>query len=181
MNYKANLRKLTLKTLEDLAEIEGKIKALEADKQNYYKPTFDELMRKLNAEKEAIISSGKNQAEELLSLYEDQVKEAYRPKGSEMTDDVKVLEAFELTEREVKEMFDRYEGNVTMQRLVAQYARKNGFSLPNGGSPEVMEAGFLDKGKSLHTYFLSALTTPEYGEVFKNDANFATISAGIME
>lgn len=177
--YKNLMRKHTLATLEKLAEIDGKIRALEADRENYYKPTYTQIMDGLQADREEILKRSKADAEEFYSEYERAVHEAFLPKGAELTDDVAVLKHFTLSESEVKALFSKYEGNYSMQRLIAEYAEKHNISLNN--APVLQEGVYLESGKALLSYFNSALTAPEYKAVFENDGDFAKISAGIME
>lgn len=89
----------------------------------YLKPKRDGLKSKLKAIKESINA----EFDKLMQEDIEELKEADEIKASELTDDAKLLEGnLILTERDVRGILKRSEGNRSMTQLALRYAEKNG-------------------------------------------------------
>ena len=74
-------------------------------------------------------SEGKMSVESLCSSYERELTEADSIKGSELTDDARLLSLGMLDKRDLETMLKRNDNNRTMTQLICRYAKKNDIDL----------------------------------------------------
>ena len=126
MYYVNSLRTITLKHLGDLAEIDKELEAYNKERDCYSDEYFKARIAPLKSKRSDIVDAGKRAVKDLLEQYRDDVIARYTPNGDEMTPDAAVLNSgMKLGKADLERMFDKHQGNVTMQRLVSEYAKQH--------------------------------------------------------
>ena len=126
MYYVNSIRTITLKHLGDLAEIDKELEAYNKERDCYSDEYFKARIAPLKSKRSDIVDAGKRAVKDLLAQYRDDVIARYTPNGDELTPDAAVLNSgMKLGKTDLERIFDKHQGNVTMQRLVSEYARKN--------------------------------------------------------
>ena len=127
MYYVNSLRTTTLKHLGDLAEIDKELEAYNKERDCYSDEYFKARVAPLKSKRSEVVDAGKRSIKELLSQYREDVVSRYTPNGDELTTDAAVLTSgMKLDKTDLERIFDKHPGNVTMQRLVSEYARQHG-------------------------------------------------------
>ena len=127
MYFVNNLRTVTLKHLADLAEIDKELEAYNREKDCYSDEYFKAKIAPLKSKRSDIVDAGKRAVKDLLEQYRDDVIARYTPNGDELTPDAAVLTSgMKLDKTDLERIFDKHPGNVTMQRLVSEYASQHG-------------------------------------------------------
>ena len=126
MYFVNTLRTTTLKHLSDLAEIDKELENFNREKDCYSDEYFKARIAPLKSKRSDIVDAGKKAVKDLLAQYRDDVIARYTPNGDELTTDAAVLTSgMKLDKTDLERIFDKHPGNVTMQRLVSEYARQN--------------------------------------------------------
>lgn len=127
MYFVNTLRTTTLKHLGDLAEIDKVLEAYNREKGNFSDEYFEARIAPLKSKRSEVVDAGKKAVKDLLEQYRDDVIARYTPNGDELTTDAAVLTSgMKLDKTDLERIFDKHPGNVTMQRLVSEYASQHG-------------------------------------------------------
>ena len=95
-------------------------------KQNKIFPRFGEIRVKIGN----LQNATQNECKKVLDEYRAQLRKSNRLKSEEITDDARLFSlGVALPVEEVEEIFDRSEGNNTMQRLAMLYAEQHNLQL----------------------------------------------------
>ena len=179
MTYKQNIYELTKDTLGKIAEIDGKISALQRESDNYSKEYFKIRMEDLNNQKETLILTSTAQAKRLCEDVKKTIHANFTPKAEHITDDAKLLRSgLKLTASELEEMVDRYKDNHTMSRLVWDYAADNDIML---NRDRVTEADKCEAAETLVNYHTSAISRPMFADQWLDGGYFDSICTNVTE
>ena len=166
MRFTENIRTITLKALDELERADAEIKELESQRENYYKPRFDELMTEATSKRENIIASGRDSITKEISDFKARIKERYTPKGEEITADANLLNCgIALNENDIESLIDKYKNNNTMQRLLHEYASKNNLNIDRKYIGEAEKSKAADE---MINYYNSVMQRPEYSDVWRD-------------
>lgn len=140
----------------------------------YSRQEFDRRMGELTAARDAAVGEGNNAIFALTRDFIDSISNIDDLNGDELTADAKLLEsAIPLTKSDLEAMFDRNQGNRTMQQLVMRKAAKDAI---------VFERHFYtrteieDAARSFERTALYSVPSGDYFDiVWSNDANFKKI------
>ena len=121
------------KAMEELNMINVEIEGLDniiANTNRVYSPVYIKQKANERHEYEMKLNNIKENANETISAitnkYIEEVKKSNSLKGEEMTDDAKLLNiGIRLSVDDLEKMFDRYDGNYTMQSLIVKYVQQN--------------------------------------------------------
>lgn len=174
MYFVNNLRTVTLKHLADLAEIDKELEAYNREKNCYSDEYFKARIAPLKSKRSDIVDAGKRSIKDLLAQYQDDVIARYTPNGDEMTPDAAVLTSgLKLGKTDLERMFDKHQGNVTMQRLVSEYAKQH--EVKDFSRAFFSEQDRITAAGQLALYAEGALDNPWRASFITNDAYFDKI------
>ena len=174
MYYVNSIRTITLKHLGDLAEIDKELEAYNKERDCYSDEFFKAKIAPLKSKRSDIVDAGKRSIKELLSQYRDDVVSRYTPNGDELTPDAAVLNSgMKLGKADLERIFDKHQGNVTMQRLVSEYARQN--EVKDFSRAFFSEQDRITAAEQLALYAQGALDDPWRASFITNDAYFDKI------
>lgn len=113
---------------KELAELKKK-----AQDTKKYKPEYISSLRQrisaLERENGRYEEEVNDSIKKLCGGFADELRQADALNPADLTDDAKLLNSgFKFKRSELEKMFDRYDGNKTMQRLIIDAADKNGIS-----------------------------------------------------
>ena len=135
--------------IEELYRISGDIERLEKRKNsNRYKEEYirnevDPQIRSLKKEMEERRKTGKKEVEDLCEEYRRELLEADSLKGSELTDDARLLSlGIPLSKKDLSSMLSRNPNNGTMLQLILKYAAEHEINL---GVEYVGHSGTIEK------------------------------------
>ena len=126
MYFVNTLRTTTLEHLADLAEVDKVLEAYNKERDCYSGEFFEARIAPLKSKRSDIVDAGKKAVKDLLAQYREDVIARYTPNGDELTTDAAVLTSgMKLDKTDLERIFDKHQGNMTMQRLVSEYARQH--------------------------------------------------------
>lgn len=174
MYFANTLRTTTLKHLADLAEIDKELEAYNREKGNFSDEYFKAKIAPLKSKRSDIVDAGKKAVKDLLEQYRDDVIARYTPNGDELTPDAAVLNSgMKLGKTDLERIFDKHPGNVTMQRLVSEYASQHG--VKDFSRAFFSEQDRITAAEKLALYAEGALDDPWRASFITNDAYFDKI------
>lgn len=174
MSYRKNIFNITTETLGEIAKIDKKIADLKRDRSRYSDAFYRESLQKLRDERLAVIQNGEANAKKQLEAFETRVHEAFRMRPEQLTDDARLLQSgIKFSAVELDEMLGRYNNNPTMRRVISDYAESNGIRI----SSIRTEASALEAAKALQNYYRSAVSRPEYADIWENEERFNGLDA----
>ena len=174
MYYVNSLRTITLKHLGDLAEIDKELEAYNKERDCYSAEFFKARIAPLKSKRSDIVDAGKRAVKDLLEQYRNDVIARYTPNGDELTPDAAVLNSgMKLGKTDLERIFDKHPGNVTMQRLVSEYARQN--EVKDFSRAFFSEQDRITAAEQLALYAQGALDDPWRASFITNDAYFDKI------
>lgn len=174
MYYVNSLRTITLKHLADLAEVDKELEAYNREKSCYSDEYFKARVAPLKSKRSEVVDAGKRSIKELLSQYREDVVSRYTPNGDELTTDAAVLTSgMKLDKTDLERIFDKHPGNVTMQRLVSEYASQHG--VKDFSRAFFSEQDRITAAEKLALYAEGALDAPWRASFITNDAYFDKI------
>lgn len=128
MSYSRAVQKVVKNALANMREIESKKESTRKNPNitRYGEKYVEELINELDAEKDGIRSAAFKEVSILSESYRGTLEEKYMPKAEEINADAELLKSgILLSGAELEKVFDRNEGNNTMQRLISEYASRN--------------------------------------------------------
>ena len=174
MYYVNSLRTITLKHLGDLAEIDKELENFNREKDCYSDEYFKAKIAPLKSKRSEVVDAGKRNIKGLLSQYKAQIYDKYTPNGDELTTDAAVLTSgMKLGKTDLERIFDKHPGNVTMQRLVSEYASQHG--VKDFSRAFFSEQDRITAAEQLALYAQGALDEPWRASFITNDAYFDKI------
>ena len=174
MYFVNNLRTVTLKHLADLAEIDKELEAYNREKDCYSDEYFKARIAPLKSKRSDIVDAGKRSIKELLSQYRDDVVSRYTPNGDELTPDAAVLTSgMKLGKDDLERLFDKHQGNITMQKIICGYATQHG--VKDFSRAFFSEQDRITAAEQLALYAQGALDAPWRASFITNDAYFDKI------
>lgn len=174
MYFVNNLRTVTLKHLGDLAEIDKELEAYNKERNCYSDEFFKAKIAPLKSKRSDIVDAGKKAVKDLLAQYRDDVIARYTPNGDELTPDAAVLNSgMKLGKADLERIFDKHQGNMTMQRLVSEYASQHG--VKDFSRAFFSEQDRITAAEKLANYALGAFEDPWRASFIENDAFFDKI------
>ena len=174
MYFVNTLRTTTLKHLGDLAEIDKELEAFNREKDCYSDEYFKAKIAPLKSKRSEVVDAGKRSIKELLSQYREDVVSRYTPNGDELTTDAAVLTSgMKLDKTDLERIFDKHQGNMTMQRLVSEYASQHG--VKDFSRAFFSEQDRITASEKLALYAEGALDDPWRASFITNDAYFDKI------
>ena len=180
MSFKTELRELTIRSITKLNNLNNLINELQAHQKNYYKPTFDEMMQELKDESYAIKTATANKLNELATAYKEEKSDKLAPKGSDLTDDIKLFKSgIILTGKELNTLFDKYNDNNTMKRIISEYAEKN--NVDSFQRSIDTELTYHEAADRLVSYAKNALNHEDYAKLITDDRSFSQITPECMK
>lgn len=174
MYFVNTLRTTTLKHLGDLAEIDKELEAYNKERNCYSDEFFKAKIAPLKSKRSDIVDAGKRSIKELLSQYRDDVIARYTPNGDELTPDAAVLNSgMKLGKIDLERIFDKHQGNMTMQRIICEYATQHG--VKDFSRAFFSEQDRITAAEQLALYAQGALDDPWRASFITNDAYFDKI------
>lgn len=174
MYYVNSLRTITLKHLADLAEVDKELEAYNREKDCYSDEYFKARIAPLKSKRSDIVDAGKRSIKELLSQYRDDVVSRYTPNGDELTPDAAVLTSgMKLGKDDLERLFDKHQGNITMQKIICGYATQHG--VKDFSRAFFSEQDRITAAEQLALYAQGALDAPWRASFITNDAYFDKI------
>ena len=174
MNFSKKIRAITIDTLNNLDAANSEIKRLEKEREKYYKPTFEQLWKEAQNRRDAVIAEGRKKIEWEISDFKKSVRQRYTPKGAELTEDAALLNSgITLTRADLETLWDKHSGNITMQRLLSEYAESHKIII---GRTYFSEESKMDAADTMRQYFNNAMQRPEYGDVWRNEEWFTKVT-----
>ena len=174
MYFVNTLRTTTLKHLGDLAEIDKELEAYNREKGNFSDEYFKAKIAPLKSKRSDIVDAGKKAVKALLEQYRDDVIARYTPNGDELTPDAAVLTSgMELGKIDLERIFDKHPGNVTMQRLISEYASQHG--VKDFSRAFFSEQDRITAAEKLALYAEGALDDPWRASFITNDEYYDKI------
>ena len=176
MYFVNTLRTTTLKHLGDLAEIDKELEAYNKERDCYSDEFFKAKIAPLKSKRSDIVDAGKRAVKDLLEQYRDDVIARYTPNGDELTTDAAVLTSgMKLDKTDLERIFDKHPGNVTMQRLVSEYASQHG--IKDFNRVYFPEQARISAAENLAGYAKGALENGWRAEFITNDDYYSRIQA----
>ena len=175
MDFVSQLRKTTLKSLESVKQHRKKLSELtEGRDRSIYKDSYiDDLIKEEQANTEQAISEGKKAIQALTDSYKREIAMRYTPDGAQLTEDAALLSSgIKLNAEDLKRLCEKNKGNLTMQRLIYEYANENGISLLQTYFSEEDTLGGVD---TMAKYAVSALDSEWREAIITNDDYFSKI------
>lgn len=155
--FTKEIRKMTIEYHEKLAKADAKIQEWIDNDRFQGSPYQKEEITKAKNERHAVLDEGVKALDGINKKFQEALSDRYTPHGEDLTDDAKIFSsAIELSDEEIREYARRYQGNLTMLRLVSDYAKKR--------NPKVTEVIYIPKETKIAsadrvtTYCKSALT-----------------------
>ena len=174
MYFVNTLRTTTLKHLADLAEVDKVLEAYNKERDCYSDEFFKAKIAPLKSKRSDIVDAGKRAVKDLLEQYRDDVIARYTPNGDELTTDAAVLTSgMKLDKTDLERIFDKHPGNVTMQRLVSEYAKQH--EVKDFYRAFFSEQERITAAGQLALYAEGALDNPWRASFITNDAYFDKI------
>ena len=174
MYFVDNIRTTTLRYLGDLAEIDKVLDEYNREKDCYSDEYFKARIAPLKSKRSDIVDAGKKAVKALLEQYRDDVIARYTPNGDELTPDAAVLTSgMKLDKTDLERIFDKHPGNVTMQRLISEYASQHG--VKDFSRAFFSEQDRITAAEKLALYAEGALDDPWRASFITNDAYFDKI------
>ena len=174
MYFVNTLRTTTLKHLGDLAEIDKELEAYNREKGNFSDEYFKAKIAPLKSKRSDIVDAGKKAVKALLEQYRDDVIARYTPNGDELTPDAAVLNSgMKLGKTDLERIFDKHQGNMTMQRIICEYATQHG--VKDFSRAFFSEQDRITAAAQLALYAQGALDDPWRASFITNDAYFDKI------
>ena len=140
----------------------------------YSREEFNRRMGELTAARDEAISAGNSAIRSITQNFVDSIATIDNLDGEKLTADAKLLEsAIPLTKEDLTGIFDRSQGNRTMQQLVIRRAKTDGIYLDRVFYDRQQ---IEDAARTLERAAFSALPAGVYFDyTFGNDANFKKI------
>lgn len=174
MYYVNSLRTITLKHLADLAEVDKELEAYNREKDCYSDEYFKARIAPLKSKRSDIVDAGKRAVKDLLEQYRDDVIARYTPNGDELTPDAAVLTSgMKLGKDDLERLFDKHQGNITMQKIICGYATQHG--VKDFSRAFFSEQDRITAAEQLALYAQGALDAPWRASFITNDAYFDKI------
>ena len=174
MYYVNSLRTITLKHLADLAEVDKELEAYNREKSCYSDEYFKAKIAPLKSKRSDIVDAGKKAVKDLLAQYRDDVIARYTPNGDELTPDAAVLTSgMKLGKDDLERLFDKHQGNITMQKIICGYATQHG--VKDFSRAFFSEQDRITAAEQLALYAQGALDAPWRASFITNDAYFDKI------
>ena len=174
MYFVNNLRTVTLKHLADLAEVDKELEAYNREKDCYSDEYFKARIAPLKSKRSDIVDAGKKAVKDLLEQYRDDVIARYTPNGDELTPDAAVLTSgMKLGKDDLERLFDKHQGNITMQKIICGYATQHG--VKDFSRAFFSEQDRITAAEQLALYAQGALDAPWRASFITNDAYFDKI------
>lgn len=126
------VQKIRTAVIETVSKLEANDKArLELEKSKDYSAEYKNAkLSELRAARNQIRLDARTGIDAVTAAYIAEANKKLQPKGEDITSDAKLLNAgLRLTSEELETLFDKYNGNPTMQRLVAQAAERDGVNI----------------------------------------------------
>lgn len=146
----------------------------------------NKLLAEAQAKKAKILSDAELELTEIRGRFNSEIVSRYTPKGAELTDDARLFTAnspIELTGEELNRYMSIYKDNMTMARMIADYAKAKKVSL----APEntyLVRYSQEEKTKladNLLSVCRSAMTDNQYyNVVLANEDNYAKVTGGAL-
>ncbi len=170
MSFKNEFREHVMNTLAGLQKINAEIEKFKASESNYSKEYATECFKEFESKKFALISESNRKANELVGSYKKQVHEEFATKGEDLTEDAKLLSSgINFTAAELDELAEKHAGNRTMERLIYDFADRNGIIMYN---KRPTESDKLELADSLMNWHRSVTQRPEYADIWTSDDYF---------
>ena len=171
MKFGDEVRKVTLKHLKELKEVNKEIEKLKEQKGHLRTPYYNECLDKLNKKKEALTRNGEISIRKMIEEYKNRIHAEHLPNGEELTADAKLFESsLVLPFNQVNELAEKYKDNRTMSQLINQYAERH--KMPIGKFSKT-EAERCKDAESMINYYNSVMARPEYSDIWEDDSNEA--------
>lgn len=139
MAFTQNMKNKTIEYHNKLVRLDQNIASGIVDDRFKGSPYEREAIAKAKAERQSVADAGVQEINQMVRAFHDELIERYTPHGADMTDDAKIFSAgIDLTDVEIMEYVRRYQGNLTMLRIIADYAKKH-----NPGISEDQEIKFF--------------------------------------
>lgn len=114
----------------DLEEVNNMIANKNVYNSEHIKKVLIPRKQEIESRIRAIKEAANAQIERIAKKYDDEIKAEKVLNGGDITDDAKLLNlGIKLSDIELENMFDRHDGNFTMQTLIKRYAEQNGIKI----------------------------------------------------
>lgn len=176
MYFVNTVRIHTMRHLDELRQIDEKISKLNGRRGDFTQGYFDSQMKPLGEERAAAVEAGKKDIDSLLDAYKSEVIDRYTPSGENLTPDAAILTSgMKLDKTDLERIFDKNEGNMTMQRLVSEYASQHG--IKDFNRVYFPEQARISAAENLAGYAKGALENGWRAEFITNDDYYSRIQA----
>ena len=156
-------------------EVKAELDKLRAARADYSDKRYAELMNELETKKANILKEAQKKVDSLVEAYNERFTDTLD--GTQLTPDADLLrDGFQLSGKDLNEMFDRSAGNPTMQQLIQRYAEKN--RIEGYSRVYVTAEQRKEDARVLSRYASSAFKRPEWVDLWTDSAYVDQLIAG---
>lgn len=167
MSLKTDVKETTKANLEVINGIKDKMAVLEAEKADRSQEYYDREHAALAQQLDDAMWNAKKAVKGLCDNFRKGAEQRWAPKGEEVTPDAQLLTSgLPLNGHDLELLFDKHNGNNTMQRMINDYAQThhiNDFSRKYEG----IQADY-DLADNMEHYITNILDRPQFAEEINN-------------
>lgn len=171
----AGLKTIINKTLDEMERAQAAVKQWQAKKNIYEKSYFNTQLDELKGKVAAVTEQGNSAIDKAVEEYKSDIKNRNQLKGEDLTPDAKLLNnGFVLEKSDLQAIFDRSQGNYTMQVLTMRYAEQHKINIDR---LFISTEQTIKAADTVGRYAKNALTRPEYRELWNDSKQWEKIES----
>lgn len=169
MSFTTDLRNTTISYIDKLSTCDLRIQELQGQKNVYADAYLGGLIAEEKQKRDAAAAEGRQAIRRITDAYKKEVTQRYTPDGTSLTDDAKLLSSgMKLSAGDLERLFDKHAGNMTMQRLISEYAQNHNVVISRVYHSEAEKHDAAEQlakyanGALSDTWRAAFITSPEY-------------------
>ena len=178
MSYKNKMYGLAKSIISDLAENDKLLASVNESERKLSREEYILQLEEVGAKRNDILRGHRREADRLFEEKKKEIRAAFVPVLGDVTDEATLLNSgvINYSAKELEDMFDRYSGNHTMQRIVRDYADKKNVQIDRELSTDKSK---IESAEKLHQYVYCVMSRPEYADIWLDKGYYDEISSGV--
>ena len=178
MSYKNKMYGLAKSIIYDLAENDKLLASVNESERKLSREEYILQLEEVGAKRNDILRGHRREADRLFEEKKKEIRAAFVPALGDVTDEATLLNSgvINYSAKELEDMFDRYRGNHTMQRIVRDYADRKNVQIDRELSTDKSK---IESAEKLHQYVCCVMSRPEYADIWLDKGYYDKISGGV--